>query len=155
MTLDIPRCATLCAVPCMVDALPDPLAGEDPVAPSVPSDVPLPIVLAVLECDGIAPVPEPAVIDGPLAPSPLTVADLLADSRAAHIRYRQLHDATRNSDTIGMRMAIEQAVDLRRAAVALDPTHTDPAWAVDIFDGKPAAHADLISFYETFLKNHA
>lgn len=133
----------------MVDAPPDPLAGDAPIAPE-PPEVPSPIILAVLECDGIASAPEPSVIDVPLAPPP-SVADLLADSRAAHLRYRQLHDATRNSDRIGMRIAIEQAVDLRRAAVALDPTHSDPAWAVDIFEGKPASHADLLIFYESYL----
>lgn len=84
----------------------------------------------------------------------LTVSDHLAASREAHVRYRTIHDSTKNSDLPGMITAIQDALDHRHAAQFADPTHADPAWAIDIFDGKPAAHADLIHFYETFLATH-
>lgn len=84
----------------------------------------------------------------------MTVSDHLAVSRDAHVRYRSLHDTTKNTDVAGMNTAIQDALDHRLAAQFADPTHTDPAWAIDIFDGRPAAHADLIHFYESFLATH-
>jgi len=84
----------------------------------------------------------------------MTVADHLAASRDAHIRYRSLHDASKNADAVGMGAAIQDALDHRRAADFADPTHSDPAWQVDVFDGKPVSHADLMTFYETYRATH-
>lgn len=84
----------------------------------------------------------------------MTVSDHLAASRDAHVRYRTIHDTTKNADAANMRAAIQDALDHRKAAHFADGTHSDPAWSVDIFDGRPAAHADLIHFYESYLASH-
>lgn len=84
----------------------------------------------------------------------MTVSEHLATSRDAHVRYRSIHDTTKNTDTDKMRAAMQDALDHRQAAQFADPTHADAAWAIDIFDGKPAGHADLIHFYETYLATH-
>lgn len=84
----------------------------------------------------------------------MTVSGHLATSRDAHVRYRSLHDTTNNTDAVGMRAAIQEALDHRQAAQFADPSHADDAWQIDIFDGKPAAHADLIHFYEHYLAAH-
>lgn len=84
----------------------------------------------------------------------MTVSEHLAASRDAHVRYRSLHDSTNNTDTAGMRAAMQEALDHRQAAQFADPSHNDAAWSIDVFDGKPAAHADLIHFYESYLAAH-
>lgn len=77
----------------------------------------------------------------PPSPAPvLTVEDLLAQSRAAHLRYRQAHDA---KDLQGQQIAIAEALTLRQSAVALNPALTDPAWREPgKFD-----HTALMPFY--------
>lgn len=87
-------------------------------------------------------------------PIDMTVSEHLLASRDAHVRYRTIHDTTKNADAAAMRAAMQDALDHRRAAQFADPTHADPAWAIDIFDGKPAAHADLVHFYEAYLAAH-
>lgn len=84
----------------------------------------------------------------------MTVSEHLAASRDAHVRYRTIHDTTKNTDIDGMRAAVQEALDHRRAAQFADPTHTDATWTVDVFDGKVASHADLIHFYESYLVTH-
>lgn len=84
----------------------------------------------------------------------MTVAEHLAASRDAHVRYRTLHDASRNTSTADMKDAIQTALDARLAADAADPDHTDAAWAIDVFEGKTVSHADLIAFYESYLAAH-
>lgn len=75
----------------------------------------------------------------------MSVEQLLADSIAAHGRYRQAHDAR---DTAGMRAAIDEAQRLRAAAVDADPDKTSPGWAAN--EGR-YPHAALLHFYAEYL----
>lgn len=81
----------------------------------------------------------------------MSVPDLLAASRAAHVRYRTLHDASKNTATAEMRAAVAEAYDTRLAAHALDPSHVDPAWAIDVFTDQPVSSDDLMAFYGSYL----
>ena len=84
----------------------------------------------------------------------MTVSEHLAASRTAHVRYRALHDASQNTDSAGMKDAMQDALTHRQAAEAADPNFTDAAWAVDVFDGRHASHTDLIHFYESYVAAH-
>lgn len=84
----------------------------------------------------------------------LSVAELLAGSRAAHLTYRQ-HAGRVDKDgkvTVPYQEdpavdAVTKARDLRQRAHDLDPTHTDTAWRAD-----QAPHDALMQFYAGFLK---
>ncbi len=84
----------------------------------------------------------------------MTVSEHLAASRAAHVQYRSLHDTTKNTDDLGMRAAIQDALDHRVAAARADSAHADPAWRIDVFEGVPVPHAELVAFYKEFLATH-
>ena len=55
----------------------------------------------------------------------MTIAALLAQSRIAHRRYRQLHADTRNRDLVAQGAAIREALRTRTEAHALDPDQTE------------------------------
>lgn len=82
---------------------------------------------------------------------PLSVAQQLELARAAHVRYRALHNQSENSADDDMAAAIREARDARLLALALDPERADPAWRIDVFEGKAVSHEDLMHFYETYL----
>lgn len=114
----------------------------DPVAPCVCSAVPV-VDVSVLDLPVVAAVPVP-----------LSVAEYLDQARVAHVRYRELHTQSENSARFDMIAAIQQAHDARLFAESLDPSHTDPAWQIDVFVGKAVSHAELMRFYESFLAAH-
>lgn len=72
-----------------------------------------------------------------------SIAELLEQSHAAHVAYR---DAIR-AGTVGTALATVQLVDAQRhrlSAHALDPDHTDPAWAAE---ATTYPHYELVVFY--------
>ncbi len=82
-----------------------------------------------------------------------TVAELLADSTAAHLRYRQAAGRTDKDgrvisppNDIEAEAAIREALSARLEAHALDPDHADAAWI-----GPKATHDDLVKFYDRYL----
>lgn len=82
---------------------------------------------------------------------PLSVEQALTLSRAAHRRYRDLHDRFKNGDLNGMRDAVSEALDARQAAMETDPTRSDPAWAFDTAENRGVKSDDLMAFYRTYL----
>jgi hypothetical protein len=69
----------------------------------------------------------------------VTVADLLAASRAAHAEYRRIANRRRITDNDRQ---LHDALAFRQKAHDADPEHRHPAWQADI-----APHADLMAFY--------
>lgn len=87
-----------------------------------------------------------------------TVPDLLRTSREAHQRYHVAsgeiyHDGRvkRYPHEPGRVTAIQEALDARLAAEAMDPDHSDPAWDTDLTVNRGISSADLLTFYTTFL----
>lgn len=76
----------------------------------------------------------------------MTVPDLLAASRAAHMRYRQLHATSKGTDLLGMGQAIQDALRTRTEAEAIDPFHSDPAWVSDRHANKGITSEALLVF---------
>lgn len=76
-----------------------------------------------------------------------SVADLLAQSRQAHVDYRQaLPTPTAAGDVVIARDAVQRAAQLRAQAEVDDPDHADPAWQSEL--GTPFSDSDaLLSFY--------
>lgn len=78
-----------------------------------------------------------------------TVAALLTASREAHKRKHafanRLHHKQHVPDYPAAEAAIAEALDLRLQAHALDPDHTDPAWAKDA-----VPHEELVAFYRRY-----
>ena len=87
-----------------------------------------------------------------------TVADLLAQARAAHARYRAAlpHRAEGDptgpilpGDSAAARTALQDALAARTAAIAQDTEQNDPAWqaeAASVYD-----HHALVAFYRAQL----
>lgn len=73
----------------------------------------------------------------PVAP---TVAMLLAQSREAHLGYRQAHNRGQKTEQL---LKIAEAFTLRQRAEALDPGFSDLAWE----EPRPFIHAKLMPFY--------
>lgn len=88
----------------------------------------------------------------------MTIAQLLELSRQAHIRYRESSGRVKlGKVTHAPRLdacvdAITTAMALRTQADALDPEHSDGAWADDMLAMK-ATHAELMAFYAWYLAN--
>ncbi len=87
----------------------------------------------------------------------MSVADLLAQSRAAHGRYRQAAghiDRTGGvilqPDDHAARLHIVDALHARQQAEAADPTHTDPAWSADAALNKGIPSAEMLTFFHRF-----
>jgi hypothetical protein len=88
----------------------------------------------------------------------MTVGDLLASSRRAHLDFLM---ARRDGRTAEIRPAILKAHGLRQEAQAQDPTHLDTAWRDDLraqfATVSPAIlqdldiHDDLLNFYASEL----
>lgn len=76
----------------------------------------------------------------------MTIADLLAASRSAHMRYRQLHATSKGQDLLGMGQAIQEALSARTEAHALNPKQTDPAWLSDQQANKGLTSEALLVF---------
>lgn len=81
------------------------------------------------------------------------IRDLLAQSRAAHVRYQAACPHAENHggvititapDLTAQSQAIRDAHAARTQAHALDPTHTSPSWR-----GEPPnyRHDELMAFY--------
>lgn len=75
----------------------------------------------------------------------MTVTELLAQSRAAHMNYRGIV-AQSPAPLVQQRAAITDALTFRLAAHGMDEQHADPAWATD-----RVPHADLVAFYQQLL----
>ena len=69
----------------------------------------------------------------------MTVADLLAASRAAHADYRRIANKRRMTDNDRQ---LHEALAFRQKAHDADPEHRHPAWQADT-----APHDTLMSFY--------
>ena len=97
-------------------------------------------------------------VDSPIPDASLTVATLLAQSRAAHLRKK--HHAGR-ADPKGRVLsapdypqaehAIREAIRTREEAHALDPDHTDPAWVSDQALNHGVSHEVLMAFFRQYL----
>ena len=74
----------------------------------------------------------------------MTVTELLAQARAAHMDYRRL-DSTR-VNRAAKQAAIARAQDFRSQAHEADPDHADLAWSLDTIP-----HAELMAFYARYL----
>ena len=70
----------------------------------------------------------------------MTVPELLATSRAAHLRYRKASDAR---DHAGALRELTAAFDALESALELDPTRSDAAW--------PANAEALQVFYQGYI----
>lgn len=87
----------------------------------------------------------------------MSIADLLRQSRAAHLRYRQ---AAGHIDTLGgvrttpdndaARLAIVDALELRNEAETQDPHHDDPAWSADTAANHGVPSVKMLQFYRNF-----
>lgn len=69
------------------------------------------------------------------------VAQLLTDSIAAHLRYRQASNAR---NTLGVRAALAEALQLRLAALEADPQREHAVWGG--FEAR-YPHESLLAFY--------
>lgn len=81
-------------------------------------------------------------------PLQVSVAQLLAASRAAHARYRA-DAASRNYPLLDSH--IRQARDLRHEAETLDPERRVSAWTDDRAVMKGQSSDTLMAFYERYL----
>lgn len=88
----------------------------------------------------------------------MTVAQLLAASRAAHQRSFQHRgrigkdgkvSAVPQLQTAGAE--IQQALRLRLEADAIDPEHLDPAWLEDQAANKGQSHEQMVTFLGRYL----
>lgn len=89
-------------------------------------------------------VPVPRNVD------PVEVTSTLAQSKAAHVAYRQ---AVKRGDVEGRRTHLVKAAQLRRDAHALDPLHTARCWTEEQRDTATGrdTHAELSDFYRKAL----
>ena len=76
----------------------------------------------------------------------MTVADLLAASRDAHLEYRR----RLTSPMADLLTPLQRAHDTRTEAHELDPDHTDPAWQAD-----SATHGELMRYFERQLNRRS
>ncbi len=81
-------------------------------------------------------------------PEPMaTIGELLAESWRAHGMAAEMR---RQRSAPGLRrQQVERALSTRLQAHELDPTHSDPAWALDGKKGPNGSdvHADAVTFY--------
>jgi len=82
-----------------------------------------------------------------------TVADLLQQARQ-HALNRKRHAGRANKDGLVTSQPdyptaeafAAQALTARLQAHALDPAHTDPAWALDLQENKGVSHEAIVAF---------
>lgn len=86
------------------------------------------------------------------------VADLLAQSRAAHAAYRRsagrINKEGKVSEAPNLWAAgsqVQQALSLRLEAHVLDPEHVDPVWIADQHANKGASHDAMVAFLGRYL----
>ena len=84
------------------------------------------------------------------ASDPLTVGELLAQSRAAHLVYRRslrhrANGVTADGDPVAAAESLAVSARLRAQAEIQDPIHTNSAWADDLAAKFP--HTALLEFY--------
>jgi len=102
--------------------------------------------------------PDDAPAGFAVAVAPPTVAELLAQSRAAHQRFQKAagHNNGRGvtiaPDDDAAALAVRQALDARQSAEDTDPGHTDPAWADDQAANKGVASDVLLAFYKNYFE---
>lgn len=90
------------------------------------------------------------------APAP-TIAELLAQSRAAHQRFQRAsgHNDGRGTiiqpDDDAALLAIQEALFTREAAEAVDTLHSDSAWADDQAANKGVTSAAMLAFFHDYL----
>jgi len=93
-----------------------------------------------------------------IAVAPPTIAELLAQSRAAHQRFQKAagHNNGRGvtiaPDDDAAALAVRQALDARQAAEDGDPGHTDPAWADDQALNRGVSSDTLLAFYKNYFE---
>lgn len=97
------------------------------------------------------------VTDPPEAPAP-TVAQLLTQSRAAHLKFRQSDGHINREGKVAQppnydaaELAIREALNARLAAQAADPHHADPAWAEDQAANKGISSQAMLDFFRDYL----
>ena len=88
-----------------------------------------------------------------------TVAQLLSQSRAAHLRKKHAAGKANRDGIVTQRpnypeaeQAIRDALALREQAHALDPDQTDPAWAIDQVANRGHSSQILLSWFRTYLE---
>lgn len=80
----------------------------------------------------------------------MSIGTLLAESKAAHLAYRQ---ALQQHQAVDARQSLETAAARRRQAQALDPAHVDPAWGESASQhahqsmAHEEIHDELLDFY--------
>lgn len=97
------------------------------------------------------------IVDPPDPPAP-TIADLLAQSRAAHAQF-QNHTGSINKDgtvrtppnDLSAAQAIQLALNARALAEDADPKHADLAWDVDEQANRGVTSDQLLVFYREYL----
>lgn len=84
-----------------------------------------------------------------------SVAELLAQSKAAHQRYRHASGSIKKAGNPAVQeAAISDALVTRLAAHDLDPDHTDPAWSEEqgFTHQNEDTHNVLVAFYRKWLE---
>lgn len=89
----------------------------------------------------------------------MSVAELLAQSRQAHQRYRLQHagridrhgKVSHATQLQPASFAILEALSLRVDAERLDPQHSDPAWLTDLEANKGQTSEAMIAFLARYL----
>lgn len=106
--------------------------------------------------DACIPVPPKAGDD--LAQAPTVVAQLLSQSRAAHLRKKHAAGKANRDGIVTSRpnypaaeQAIREAFALRAQAHRLDPNQTDPAWAFDQVANRGHSSQIMMSWFQTYL----
>lgn len=97
------------------------------------------------------------VTDEPEPTAP-TIAQLLSQSRAAHLKFRQSDGHINREGKVAQQpnysaaeAAIREALNARLAAQAADPHHADPAWAEDQAANKGISSQAMLDFFRDYL----
>lgn len=87
----------------------------------------------------------------------MNVGELLAASRAAHMRYRLASGKIAKGGAVSeqpndeaARLAIVDALEFRNQAHAADRLRVDPAWAIDAAANKGQSSETMRQFYRGF-----
>lgn len=89
----------------------------------------------------------------------MSITDLLAQSRAAHAKYRTLAGRIDKDGKVSQApnlydagQAIQQALSARLEAHRLDPQQVDPAWQADQRLNKGATSEQMVRFLSGYLE---
>lgn len=87
-----------------------------------------------------------------------SIADLLAQSRAAHMRVHHASGSVNRDGTLktapdraAKTLALTDAMSARQAAESADPSHSDPAWSEDAALNRGVSSVDLLAFFQSSL----